>query len=100
MPGYRRGREQLFGRTMMHRQIGAGTRPDAVDRNEHLRWYAVHTQPHRELRAKNQLENQSYQVFLPLRLKTIRHARKLSNVASPFFPRYLFIQLDLTQHRS
>ena len=83
----------------MGKETGLGTRPGIVDGSAHLRWYAVHTQPRRELRAKNHLENQSYQVFLPLRLKTIRHARKLMNVASPFFPRYLFIQLDLTQHR-
>ena len=63
------------------------------------RWYAVHTQPNREVRAKNQLENQEFEVFLPIRLKTVRHARKLINLAAPFFPRYLFIQLDLTQHR-
>jgi transcriptional antiterminator RfaH len=64
-----------------------------------VRWFAVHTQPHREFRANQQLENQGFQVFLPKRLKTIRHARKLTNVSAPFFPRYLFIQLDLSQHR-
>ena len=69
----------------------------AISVNDHSRWYAVHTQPNRESRAKNQLDNQAYEVFLPRRLKTIRHARKLTNVAAPFFPRYLFIRLDLTQ---
>jgi len=67
--------------------------------NEPARWYAAHTQPHREVRAKDQLENQGYEVFLPRRLKTVRHARKLTNVPAPFFPRYLFIRLNLTQHR-
>jgi transcription elongation factor/antiterminator RfaH len=63
------------------------------------RWYAVHTQPHREFRANQQLENQGFEVFLPKRVKTVRHARRLTNVAAAFFPRYLFIQLDLSQHR-
>jgi len=63
------------------------------------RWFAVHSQPNREFRAKQQLENQGYQVFLPQRLKTVRHARRLTNRPAPFFPRYLFIQLDLSQHR-
>src|SRR5262249_41285681 len=63
------------------------------------RWYAVNTLPHREYRAKQQLENQRYRVFLPQRMKTIRHARKLTNVQAPFFPRYVFIELDLHQHR-
>jgi transcription elongation factor/antiterminator RfaH len=78
--------------------IGEGC-PPAVGGNDHERWYAVHTQPNRELRAKSQLENQAYEVFLPRRFKTVRHARKLTNVAAPFFPRYLFIRLDLTRHR-
>ena len=63
-----------------------------------LRWFAVHSQPNREARAQHQLENQGFEVFLPKRLKTVRHARRLTNLAAPFFPRYLFIQLDLTRH--
>jgi transcription antitermination factor NusG len=79
-------------------ETGASARRHAAG-NEGTRWYAVHTQPNRELRAKNQLENQAYEVFLPQRLKTVRHARKLSNRPAPFFPRYLFIRLDLTRQR-
>ena len=80
-------------------RVDAGGPPHAVASNDGGRWYAVHTQPNREIRAKTQLENQLYEVFLPRRLKTVRHARKLTNVAAPFFPRYLFIRLDLTRHR-
>jgi transcriptional antiterminator RfaH len=32
---------------------------------------------------------------MPKRRKTIRHARRLSTVEAPFFPRYLFVALDL-----
>ena len=74
-------------------KLPAHLAPCAVTDNKHVRWYAVYTQPHREPRAKSQLENQSYEVFLPRRLKTVRHARKLTNVAAAFFPRYLFIQI-------
>jgi transcription elongation factor/antiterminator RfaH len=63
------------------------------------RWYAVHAQPNREFRAKQQLSNQGFEIFLPQRLKTVRHARRLTNVPAAFFPRYLFIALDLLQHR-
>jgi transcription elongation factor/antiterminator RfaH len=63
------------------------------------RWYVVHTLPYAEKRAQAQLENQKYRVFLPKREKTIRHARKLSTVVAPFFPRYLFVVLDLGQHQ-
>jgi transcriptional antiterminator RfaH len=59
------------------------------------RWYAVHAQPFCETRAQANLENQGLRTFLPKRLKTVRHARKLRTVASPFFPRYLFVVLDL-----
>jgi transcription antitermination factor NusG len=37
--------------------------------------------------------------FQPKRRKTVRHARKLSTVEAPFFPRYLFIVLDLARHQ-
>jgi transcription elongation factor/antiterminator RfaH len=57
------------------------------------RWFVVHTLPHQERRAQVQLQNQDYRPFLPKREKTIRHARKLSTVVAPFFPRYLFVVL-------
>jgi transcription elongation factor/antiterminator RfaH len=63
------------------------------------RWYAVHTSPFAERRAEAQLENQNFYTFLPKRQKTIRHARKLHTVIAPFFPRYLFVALDLTRDR-
>jgi transcriptional antiterminator RfaH len=52
-----------------------------------------------ESRAKAQLENQKFRAFLPNRLRTVRHARKLSTKPAPLFPRYLFVQLDLGHHR-
>jgi len=33
------------------------------------------------------------------RLKTVRHARRLNTVEAPFFPRYLFIVLNLARHQ-
>src|SRR5260370_41042717 len=86
-------------KTVSERKLPANFAPCVGTDSSCLRWYAVHTQPNRELRANSQLENQGYEVFLPRRLKTVRHARKLTNVAAPFFPRYLFVRLDLLQHR-
>ena len=63
------------------------------------RWYAVHTLPHREFGARMQLAAQSYTIFLPHHLKTVRHARKLRTSDAPFFPRYLFVRLDLARDR-
>src|ERR1700746_2593156 len=63
------------------------------------RWFAVHTLPFAEARAECQLRRQEFRTFQPKRHKTIRHARKLSTVEAPFFPRYLFIVLDLARHQ-
>jgi transcription antitermination factor NusG len=63
------------------------------------RWYAVYTLPFSELRAESQLRNQGFETFQPKRHKTVRHARRLSTVEAPFFPRYLFIVLDLARHQ-
>jgi transcription elongation factor/antiterminator RfaH len=63
------------------------------------RWYAVHTLPFAEARAEHQLQRQEFRTFQPRRYRTIRHARKLSTVEAPFFPRYLFIVLDLDRHQ-
>ena len=63
------------------------------------RWFVVHSLPHRESGAQFQLQRQGYRTFLPRRMKTRRHARKLENVLAPFFPKYLFVVLDLTRDR-
>jgi transcription elongation factor/antiterminator RfaH len=63
------------------------------------RWYAVHTLPYAEKKAEARLADQQFRIFLPKRQKTIRHARKLSTVVAPFFPRYLFVILDLQRQR-
>src|SRR6516164_8580196 len=76
---------------------GARGQPCALSDCE--RWYAVHTLPIAEARAEGQLHRQGYRTFQPKRRKTIRHARRLSTVEAPFFPRYLFIVLDLARHQ-
>jgi transcriptional antiterminator RfaH len=63
------------------------------------RWFAVHSLPHRESGAQQQLENQGFHTFLPRCLKTRHHARKLETVLAPIFPRYLFVVLDLDRDR-
>jgi transcription elongation factor/antiterminator RfaH len=67
--------------------------PETLAKGE--RWYAVHTLPFAEARAEGQLRNQGFRTFQPKRHKTVRHARRLNTVEAPYFPRYLFIVLDL-----
>lgn len=59
-----------------------------------LNWYVVHTLPRAETRAQWHLGNQGFPTFLPRYLKSRRHARQITKVASPLFPRYLFVQVD------
>jgi transcriptional antiterminator RfaH len=63
------------------------------------RWYAVHTLPFAEARAEEHLRRQGFRTFQPKRNKTVRHARRSTTVEAPFFPRYLFVALDLACHR-
>lgn len=58
-------------------------------------WYAVHTRPLSEMRAQGNLRNENFPTFLPKRRKTVRHARRITTVEAPLFPRYLFVGLDL-----
>lgn len=67
------------------------------DRDE--RWYAVQCQPHRERLASINLAQQEFEVFMPLRSRTRRHARRVETVRVPFFPGYLFVALDLARHQ-
>lgn len=63
------------------------------------RWYLAQTLPHQEDRAQSALELQGFRNFLPRRLKTMRHARRLRTVNAPLFPRYIFVALDLDRDR-
>lgn len=57
-------------------------------------WYLVYAKPRQERIARDNLERQGYETYLPLaRHVRKRQGRTLSAVA-PLFPRYLFVRLD------
>jgi transcriptional antiterminator RfaH len=62
-------------------------------------WYVVQTQPHAESKAAAQLQRQGFNTYLPRFEKRRRHARRVEVVASPLFPRYLFVAVDRTMQR-
>ena len=62
-------------------------------------WYAVYTQPRNEERAYEHLARQSFDVLLPRYLKRTSHARRVSMVPAPLFPRYLFVSFDSEEQR-
>ncbi len=57
-----------------------------------LHWYALYTQPHRELQVAHLLFTKGVEVFLPM--VPTRH-RRLGKVDRPLFPCYLFARLNL-----
>jgi transcriptional antiterminator RfaH len=65
-------------------------------------WCVAHTQPLRELIAKQNLLDQGFEVYLPRFKKICKHARKTEEKLIPLFPRYIFVGLDsdLTNWRS
>ncbi|OAI23615.1 hypothetical protein A1351_19600 [Methylosinus sp. R-45379] len=63
------------------------------------RWYLAHTLPHKETSVEQRLRVQGFRHFMPRRIKTVRHARRMRNVLAPVFPRYIFVALDLDRDR-
>jgi transcription elongation factor/antiterminator RfaH len=74
-----------------------GPRDDAAASGQ--RWYAVASLPHRERGVELQLRAQGFAPYLPLILKTVRHARRLQSVKRPLFPGYLFVSMDIDRDR-
>ena len=56
-------------------------------------WYAVHTQPHAETKALDNLLRQGYRAYLPRCKIWVSHARRRQLALRPLFPRYLFAGL-------
>lgn len=57
-------------------------------------WYLVYTKPKKERLALQNLQNQAYEVYLPLiKVEKIRQGAIVC-VEEALFPRYLFVRLD------
>jgi transcriptional antiterminator RfaH len=63
------------------------------------RWYVVQTHPNAEANAMKHLVDQGFEVYFPRYRKRRSHARKVELVAAPFFPRYLFVAVDMQAQR-
>lgn len=63
-----------------------------------LQWFVVYCHPHKELVAANNITNQGIFTYVPVYKKLRRHARKVDTVLAPLFPRYFFVQLDLSKY--
>jgi transcriptional antiterminator RfaH len=66
-----------------------------------IRWGVVTSHPYAERLAKENMENQGFEVYLPMMLqagKATRQQPEPPPVVRPFLPSYMFVQLDLTKH--
>jgi len=62
-------------------------------------WYAIHTRPRAEYTVVDHLKRQGFDCYLPLFLKMRKHARRVDWVPAPFFPRYLFVGMNIEKVR-
>jgi transcriptional antiterminator RfaH len=70
-----------------------------MDSSAGTRWYVVQTRPQAEGKAAAHLGRQGFKIYLPRYLKRRRHARRVEMVATPLFPRYMFVAIDMAVHR-
>lgn len=62
-----------------------------------MHWYVIHTKPRQEQRALLNLQQQSYECYLPLLPCEKLRRGALKVVQEPLFARYLFIRLGTGQ---
>jgi transcriptional antiterminator RfaH len=67
--------------------------------NGERRWYVVHTHARSEAIAAAHLERQGFETYCPRYLKRRSHARRVTTVPAPFFPRYIFVAIDIASQR-
>lgn len=63
------------------------------------RWYVAYTHARAEATALGHLQRQGFTAYLPRFLKHRRHARKVERVPAPMFPRYLFVEMNVSNSR-
>lgn len=63
-------------------------------------WVCVVSKPFQEITARQNLERQGFPVYLPMKLFEVATGRFKGELRStPFFPRYLFAQIDVRDDR-
>lgn len=61
---------------------------------ESAHWFVIYTKPRQEYRALQNLQQQSFEVFLPLHQSERLQRGKLRLIEEPLFKRYLFVRFD------
>ena len=63
------------------------------------KWYVVHTHAHAEATAVAHLRRQGFETYCPQYLRRKSHARRTTVAPAPFFPRYIFVAIDVATQR-
>lgn len=59
-----------------------------------VKWFVVYSHPHKESIAAVNITRQGFETYVPCYKRMVKHARKISIIAAPLFPRYFFVKLD------
>jgi transcriptional antiterminator RfaH len=78
----------------LDQSMGADQLMLLIEHEEKLRWYVFATQTGKENLAVEQLKAQSFDVYIPMHLKAVSHARKRVTKPMPLFPGYGFVGFD------
>jgi len=62
-----------------------------------MSWCVIYTNQGQEFLAISELKKQNFSIYIPLMTKVVRHARKIKEIVKPFFPRYIFINLNILE---
>ena len=60
-------------------------------------WYVAQLKPNGFERAISNLNRQNFDTFMPMRRKTVSHARQIKEVLRPVFPGYIFVRFGSQQ---
>ncbi|MGH1420101.1 MAG: transcription termination/antitermination protein NusG [Hyphomicrobiaceae bacterium] len=63
----------------------------------HASWLVVQTHPRREKEAIANLRRQNFNVYCPMLVQRIRHARRTRDASRPMFPSYVFVEYNPAQ---
>ena len=61
-------------------------------------WFILQFKPNKHNQAAKNLNQQGFEIFLPLHDTTSRNASRLINATRPLFPGYMFITFDRTEN--
>ncbi len=66
--------------------------------NKELRWFVIYTKPRAEKKVAEQLNENGYEVYLPLKQEIRQWKDRLKKVEVPLFNSYVFVKVNTKQY--